>query len=317
MLRIVLILLASIALVFAQDSITNDTSSTTSGTTTSHSSNSTTESPKVTTTTLPSTTTHKTEKPTTSTPPPTTTTKPTTSTVAPTPPPVPQPEQFSGNVTEGNNTCINVEFSVKITIKYNNTKNEVITTGFTIPKNASVVSPSHCRRENTTEEETITIAFDNEEHTSANLTINFNKTSDNTVLVNEVMLSFVATSALMPQLEDKLIGQIISADKSQLTLFKVATDHSYVCSAVQSATLDSHVDRIVDLQIEFTNSKVEAYIDQSKKGQFDSEIDCKSSDISDVVPIAVGAALAGLVIIVLIAYFIGRRRSRRLAYQSV
>ena len=37
---------------------------------------------------------------------------------------------------------------------------------------------------------------------------------------------------------------------------------------------------------------------------------------NSVVPIAVGAALAGLVVIVLIAYLIGRRRNRK-GYESV
>ena len=41
------------------------------------------------------------------------------------------------------------------------------------------------------------------------------------------------------------------------------------------------------------------------------------SEISNIVPIAVGCALAGLVIIVLIAYLIGRSRSNRQGYQSV
>ena len=40
-------------------------------------------------------------------------------------------------------------------------------------------------------------------------------------------------------------------------------------------------------------------------------------DVNDMIPIAVGAALLALVAIVLVAYFVGRRRSRRLAYQSV
>jgi len=46
-------------------------------------------------------------------------------------------------------------------------------------------------------------------------------------------------------------------------------------------------------------------------------IDCPADDSSDVVPIAVGAALAGLVVIVLLAYLIGRRRARARGYQSV
>lgn len=38
---------------------------------------------------------------------------------------------------------------------------------------------------------------------------------------------------------------------------------------------------------------------------------------SDIVPIVVGACLAGLVVIVLIAYLIGRARARRQGYASV
>lgn len=40
-------------------------------------------------------------------------------------------------------------------------------------------------------------------------------------------------------------------------------------------------------------------------------------DMSDAIPLAVGIALLALVSIVLIAYCVGRRRSRRLTYQSV
>lgn len=42
----------------------------------------------------------------------------------------------------------------------------------------------------------------------------------------------------------------------------------------------------------------------------------KPDDNNDIVPIAVGCALAGLVLIVLIAYVIGRRKSHR-GYEKV
>lgn len=47
-----------------------------------------------------------------------------------------------------------------------------------------------------------------------------------------------------------------------------------------------------------------------------SAVHCTADNTSDVVPIAVGCALAGLVVIVLIAYLVGRRK-RSGAYQSV
>ncbi|KAL3235912.1 hypothetical protein MRX96_022341 [Rhipicephalus microplus] len=46
-------------------------------------------------------------------------------------------------------------------------------------------------------------------------------------------------------------------------------------------------------------------------------VECSAGDISNIVPIAVGSALAALVIIVLIAYLIGRSKSRQKGYQSV
>lgn len=306
--NLLIYLFASIVLVctYAQNtgSATNTTSTTLAPTT---SNETTTAKPETTTTAKPETTT--TVKPNT-----TTTAKPTPE---PTPGPIPTPEQWTGNVTIENNTCISVQFSVQISFKYNNSETREELTGFTIPKNASVNSKNSKCSQNETKPEVIFITFANEEHTSANLTLTFTKTNDSKVIVESIELSFIATSELMPGLDSKYIGKNLKANKNGLTLFKVASDHSYLCRAEQSASLDSQAEPISDVQIKFTDSKVEAYIEKKKGGKFDSEIDCKSADISDVVPIAVGAALAGLVVIVLIAYFIGRRRSRRLAYQSV
>jgi lysosomal-associated membrane protein 1/2 len=295
MYRNLLILFASIALVCANSTTTGSTSVST-----------------------PAQTSSTTAHPTTTAKPNTTTVAPTPSpTPAPTPGPIPKPERWSGNYTDDKDkTCINVQFSVQITINYNTTSNEKLTTGFTIPVDASVDQKnSHCSQPNKADE-AITIHFANEENTTASLTLTFNKT-DKESYVESVSLSFMATKELMPQLNPNLTGKTFSAEASGLSLFKVVSDHSYLCSAVQSANLNSSQEDVNNIQIQFTDSKVEAYIKESNKGKFDIESDCKSADISDVVPIAVGAALAGLVIIVLIAYFVGRRRSRRLAYQSV
>lgn len=49
-----------------------------------------------------------------------------------------------------------------------------------------------------------------------------------------------------------------------------------------------------------------------------SDEECDADEkVSDIVPIAVGVALASLIIVVLIAYLVGRRRSRQKGYQSV
>ena len=55
---------------------------------------------------------------------------------------------------------------------------------------------------------------------------------------------------------------------------------------------------------------------KKKVNVFQIPLDCAFHP-SDVVPIIVGCALAGLVVLVLIAYLIGRRKSRARGYQSV
>ena len=48
----------------------------------------------------------------------------------------------------------------------------------------------------------------------------------------------------------------------------------------------------------------------------DTQCDADSK-ISNIIPIAVGAALGALVLIVLIAYLVGRKRSQRGGYETV
>ncbi|RXG60707.1 Lysosome-associated membrane glycoprotein 1 [Armadillidium vulgare] len=60
----------------------------------------------------------------------------------------------------------------------------------------------------------------------------------------------------------------------------------------------------------------EAFNKLPSKDKFVDEIHCDADKVADIVPIAVGCALAGLIIIVLIAYVVGRRR-RSATYQSV
>lgn len=50
---------------------------------------------------------------------------------------------------------------------------------------------------------------------------------------------------------------------------------------------------------------------------FSNAKDCDAIDTQDIVPIAVGCALVALIVIVLIAYLVGRRRSQARGYLSM
>ncbi|KAL8559243.1 hypothetical protein ACOMHN_040367 [Nucella lapillus] len=87
---------------------------------------------------------------------------------------------------------------------------------------------------------------------------------------------------------------------------------SYKCDAQETETLSNGV--------EFKTSKLQfKAFNTNNSTDFNKDVsECSADDESNsIVPIAVGAALAGLVAIVLIAYLIGRRRSRRQGYESV
>lgn len=62
---------------------------------------------------------------------------------------------------------------------------------------------------------------------------------------------------------------------------------------------------------------LEAFQNATKAKFSNPVVDCKGDRaVSNLVPIIVGAALGGLILIVLIAYLIGRKRSRR-GYEQV
>jgi lysosomal-associated membrane protein 1/2 len=70
--------------------------------------------------------------------------------------------------------------------------------------------------------------------------------------------------------------------------------------------------------IRLTDLKFLAHGERPSDDDFGYATECDADFTnSDIVPIAVGCALAALVVIVLIAYLIGRKRSRQKGYQSV
>jgi len=95
--------------------------------------------------------------------------------------------------------------------------------------------------------------------------------------------------------------------------FQTPLNHSYSCMVQEMLKSDDG-----SVTVKLSDIRMEAFRQTAAGNKnFSAAIDCPADDASDVVPIAVGAALAGLVVIVLIAYLIGRRRSRSRGYQSV
>jgi len=88
------------------------------------------------------------------------------------------------------------------------------------------------------------------------------------------------------------------------------SDNAYACKAEEKIKLDDVVSVII------VGLKVQPFMTGSENDFSKAEICEADKEPNNVVPIAVGAALAALVVLVLILYLIGRRKHQR-GYQTV
>lgn len=103
--------------------------------------------------------------------------------------------------------------------------------------------------------------------------------------------------------------------KDNATLFKTPVEMSYKCDKVQDVNMTA-VSGNSSAILLISHTQLQAYREK-KDNVFGAAHDCESFDTPDIVPIAVGCALALLVLIVLAAYLIGRRRSQNRGYLSM
>lgn len=89
---------------------------------------------------------------------------------------------------------------------------------------------------------------------------------------------------------------------------------SYYCTKQQTLIANETLPA-TSAKIIMSHVQLEAFHVKTK--EFSAAKDCESSDTTDVVPIAVGVALAALVVVVLIAYLVARRRNAARGYTSM
>jgi len=122
---------------------------------------------------------------------------------------------------------------------------------------------------------------------------------------------------------------ILTYDSKNITklMFHTPNDKSYQCADVGKISLSSSMQwnytKMASHDVANTTANAlqvqfDAFrnIGNSIPDKFRVSIDCDYQP-NDIVPIAVGVALAALVVAVLIAYMVGRRRNRHAGYQSV
>ncbi|KAG9349646.1 hypothetical protein JZ751_028094 [Albula glossodonta] len=136
-----------------------------------------------------------------------------------------------------------------------------------------------------------------EERTNLSFSFVLNSTS------SKYHLSGISLSAVWPDMSEPFSGSNGSLDYLRGTLGR-----SYMCSAEQTLfVLTGFSVNTFQLQVQPFGVSGE---------QFGAAEECQLDEDNMLIPIIVGAALAGLVLIVLIAYLIGRKRSHA-GYQTI
>lgn len=146
------------------------------------------------------------------------------------------------------------------------------------------------------------------ENASLKLTTDGDKTNLTFIFIlnttsSKYHLSEVSLSATWPDMKDPLTAQ-----NSSLDYLKGTLGFSYMCHEEQT------LDVSLDLSINTFQLQVQPF--GVNGGQFGAAEECQLDEDDMLIPIIVGAALAGLVLIVLLAYLIGRKRSHA-GYQTI
>ncbi|CAH1098862.1 unnamed protein product [Psylliodes chrysocephalus] len=99
--------------------------------------------------------------------------------------------------------------------------------------------------------------------------------------------------------------------------FGTPLGNSYKCAKVQTFNLTEKDDNKTVAYLHISHVQMQAFANNTGH-KFDTAVDCEASPItSDVVPIVVGCVLAALVIMIMVAYLVARRRCQARGYLSI
>ncbi|XP_028137165.1 uncharacterized protein LOC114331726 isoform X2 [Diabrotica virgifera virgifera] len=254
---------------------------------------------KSSTTTITTPTTTKQTPPTSSTSKPTTTpTAKTTTPIPPTPTPVPDPSmgKWSLNFTNSNDSCLLMDAALQIEIpQVNHTSLKI-----NVPFNATATG--NCGKDLNV----LTLWI---EKTSF---INMNFVQNATTKKFELESIKASVNVTLSNGTSSILN--VTHEKPE---FSTSLDHSYKCAKVQTLNLTVAGGNDTIALLHISHVQFQAFSNVTAHKFYDA-IDCEASAItSDVVPIVVGCVLALLVVVVLVAYLVGRRYCQARGYTSI
>ncbi|XP_032384455.1 lysosome-associated membrane glycoprotein 1a [Etheostoma spectabile] len=220
------------------------------------------------------------------------TTARTTTTVSPAPTPPGTPERGTYSVIKGNNTvCLLAQMGLQLNVSY-----------FSLSQNKTIqelvnLTPNLTSSSGSCEANSASLVLTQERTTTLNFTFTLNSTS------SKYHLSGIT---LLANWSDAIAT--ITAGNTSLDYLRSTLGRSYMCNAEQTLAV------VPTFSLNTFRLQVQPF--EVTTNQFATAEECQMDQDQMLIPIIVGAALAGLVLIVLIAYLIGRKRSHA-GYQTI
>lgn len=212
----------------------------------------------------------------------------------PHPSPSPVPESPSVNkytVSGTNGTCLLASMGLQLNVTYKKKDDTTMTRVFNINPNKTQVT-GHCTPQ------LVTLELQSESSTFLVFQFGMNASSSRFFL-QEIQLNMTLPDAKDPTFK---------ATNNSLRALQATMGNSYKCNAEEQIWVTEA------FSVNIFKVRVQAF--QVEGDKFGSVEECQLDENNMLIPIAVGGALAGLVLIVLIAYLIGRKRSHA-GYQTI
>ncbi|XP_027444116.1 lysosome-associated membrane glycoprotein 1 isoform X1 [Zalophus californianus] len=219
-------------------------------------------------------------------------------TTAPPPPPHPSPSPapenppvYKYNVSGSNGTCLLANMGLQLNVTYEKKDNTTMTRVFSINPNKTTAGGSCGPQLVTLELRSESVSL---------LAFHFGMNAS----TSRYFLQGIQLNMTLPDARDPTF----KAANSSLKALQATIGNSYKCNA------EERVQVTEAFSINIFKVWVQAFQVQGDK--FGSVEECQLDENGMLIPIAVGGALAGLVLIVLIAYLVGRKRSHA-GYQTI
>ncbi|XP_008052775.1 lysosome-associated membrane glycoprotein 1 [Carlito syrichta] len=219
---------------------------------------------------------------------------PTTAPPRPTPSPTPVPESPAVekyNVSGTNGTCLLATMGLQLNLTYEKKDNTTVTRVLNINPNKTSVSGSCSAR-------LVTLELRSEDVALLVFQFGMNASS------SRFFLQGIQLNMTLPDARDPTFR----AANSSLRALQATVGNSYKCNAEERVRVTQA------LSVNIFRVWVQAF--RVDGDEFGAVEECLLDENNMLIPIAVGGALAGLVLIVLIAYLVGRKRSHA-GYQTI